>query len=311
MIIDCSQLIIDHCKLCPIMMQQDSSEIVQESRDNTAVIFLHIPKTAGTTLLEILDRQYPPESIFSLGVVVQKSIAEFKDMDEESRGKIRLLRGHMGYGLHEFFPGPTQYFTLLRDPVARVISHFNFIRRTPDHYLHERVVTGDLTLHALLQKSYAQMLNDAQVRLISGVWSDPFVGEVTPAMLEIAKTHLADSFAVVGLTEQFDKTLLLLKETFNWPASVTYLRQNVTQNGLTMDSLPAETIERIRQFNRQDQALYEFGRELFKEQCARQGPDFELRVRNFQRVNKYGQLLQRLRTFSVRTKLREWAGISK
>ncbi|MFN2125368.1 MAG: sulfotransferase family 2 domain-containing protein [Candidatus Promineifilaceae bacterium] len=287
------------------MTQQVDSEMVQEKRGQTAVIFLHIPKTAGTTLLEILDRQYSPETIFSLGSIAQESIAQFEAMDEQERANIRLLRGHLAYGLHEYLPGPAQYFTILRDPVARVISHYNFILRTPEHYLYDRVVEGNLSLYDLLQENYALMLNDAQVRLVSGVWGDAPFGEVTLAMLETAKENLTRSFPVVGLMEQFDKTVLLLKETFNWPAAITYHKRNVTKKGMTVDSLPPQTLARIKEVNRQDQALYEFGRELFKEQCARQGPGFDLRVRYFQRVNQYGQPFQRLRTFSVRTKLKE------
>jgi hypothetical protein len=287
------------------MTQQAVTIPNQETGDDPAVIFLHIPKTAGTTLLEILDRQYPPEAVFSIGAIAQESIAQFEMMDEEERSKIRLLRGHMGYGLHEFLPGPVQYFTILRDPVARVISHYNFIRRTPDHYLYDRVIGGNLSLHALLQENYALMLNDAQVRLISGVWGDVPFGEVTLEMLETAKKNLAQSFPVVGLTEQFDKTVLLLKETFNWPGDIAYHKRNVTREGMTVDTLPAETIKLIRRVNRQDQALYDFGRKLFKKQCARRGPGFDLRVRNFQRINKYGRPWQRLRSFSVRAKLKE------
>jgi hypothetical protein len=287
------------------MTQQAVLEKNQETHADPAVIFLHIPKTAGTTLLEILDRQIPPKAIFSIGAIAQESIAQFEALPEEERNRIRLLRGHMGFGLHEFLPGPAHYFTLLRDPVARVISHYNFIRRTPDHYLYDRVVEGNLSLYDLLQENYALMLNDAQVRLISGVWGYAPFGEVTPEMLETAKQNLAQFFPVVGLTEQFDKTVMLLKETFNWPAAITYHRRNVSRDGKTADALPAQTIELIRHVNRQDQALYEFGRKLFREQCARRGPGFNLRVRNFQRINKYGRPLQRLRTFSVRTKLKE------
>jgi hypothetical protein len=290
------------------MTQQTLSNIALGEKEQTAVIFLHIPKTAGTTMLQILDRQYPPQSIFSLGSIAQESIAQFEALSAEEKAQIRLLRGHMAFGLHELFPGPAAYFTILRDPVARVISHYNFIQRTPDHYLHDRVVEGELSLQALLEKDYALMLNDAQVRLVSGVWGDAPFGQVTPEMLQTAKKNLAQSFAVVGLMEEFDKTVLLLKETFNWPEPVTYLRRNVTKQGMTAETLPPQTIERIRQVNQQDQALYEFGRELFKKQCDSLGPGFDLRVRYFQHVNKYGQPLQRLRAFSVRAKLRELIG---
>lgn len=64
------------------------------------VIFLHIPKAAGTTLHRILERHYPPSAIFSIGADAHASIREFKALSEAERAAIRLFRGHMPYGLH-------------------------------------------------------------------------------------------------------------------------------------------------------------------------------------------------------------------
>ena len=269
-----------------------------------AAIFLHIPKTAGTTLMSILDRQYPAESIYSFGADAHASVAQFKAMDDESRAKIQLLRGHMAYGLHEFLPAPAVYFTVLRDPVARVISTYNFILRTPAHYLYEAVTRQNLSLHGLLASKLPLMMNDGQVRLISGVWGEPAFGEVTEAMLEKAKKNLAESFAVAGITEQFDQTLCLLKENLKWQQAITYQRLNVSQQGLQASKLPAATVDLIQHANRQDLALYAYARNLFKEQCAQRGALFAWRVRRFQLTNKYGPIVKRLRTYSVRTKLR-------
>lgn len=278
----------------------------QDNDSQPAVIFLHIPKTAGTTLLRILDRQYPPEVVHSFGADAHQSVVEYKALDEETRNKIRLLRGHMAYGLHEYLPNAAGYFTVLREPVARVISYYNFIRRTPDHYLYDEVIGKDLSLHALLESGLPLMMNDAQVRLLSGVWGEPEFGEVSLAMLETAQQNLADSFIVVGLTEQFDKTLLLLKEKLNWQQDISYQRLNVTRQGVSEKRLPKETVELIKRVNRQDIALYAYAQDLFKEQCSQQGLLFGSRVRYFQFLNKYQPEMdiKKLRTYSVRAKLR-------
>ncbi|NCF66866.1 MAG: sulfotransferase family 2 domain-containing protein [Chloroflexi bacterium] len=278
----------------------------QDNDSQPAVIFLHIPKTAGTTLLRILDRQYPPEVVHSFGADAHQSVVEYKALGEETRNKIRLLRGHMAYGLHEYLPNAAGYFTVLREPVARVISYYNFIRRTPDHYLYDEVIGKDLSLHALLESGLPLMMNDAQVRLLSGVWGEPEFGEVSLAMLETAQQNLADSFIVVGLTEQFDKTLLLLKEKLNWQQDISYQRLNVTRQGVSEKRLPKETVELIKRVNRQDIALYAYAQDLFKEQCSQQGLLFGSRVRYFQFLNKYQPEMdiKKLRTYSVRAKLR-------
>lgn len=269
-----------------------------------AAIFLHIPKTAGTTLLSILDRQYAPEAIYSFDGDAHASVARFKALDSAGRAKIRLLRGHMAYGLHEYLPDPALYFTVLRDPVARVISYYNYILRTPPHYLYEEVTSKKLSLHALLESGLPLMMNDGQVRLISGVWGDPAFGEVTPAMLQTAENNLAHSFIVAGFTEQFDRTLCLLKEKLNWQRDITYQRLNVSRQAEKEALLPAETIALIKRVNRHDSALYTFAEELFKKQCAEQGAMFELRVRYFQFLNKYQPAAKKLRTYSLRVKLR-------
>ena len=80
------------------MTQQRNSAGDQTITGQRAVIFLHIPKTAGTTLLEILDRQYPPETVYSFGADAHESTARFKALDDPKKMSIRLLRGHMAYG---------------------------------------------------------------------------------------------------------------------------------------------------------------------------------------------------------------------
>lgn len=295
--------------ICLRMMEETKSKYSQTAEkqadsQSPAAIFLHIPKTAGTTLLHILDRQYAPETIHSFGGDAHASVAQFRAMESESRAKIRLLRGHMAYGLHQCLPDPVVYFTILRNPAARVISYYNYILRTPAHYLYEEVTSKNMSLHDLMESRLPLMMNDGQVRLISGVWGEPGFGEVTPAMLETAKKNLADSFVVVGLTEQFDKTLCLLKENLNWQQDITYERLNVSPQGAKKDQISAATVDLVQRANQQDIALYAYAQDLFAEQCAQRGALFDIRVRRFQFANKSKPIIKSLRTYSVRTKLR-------
>jgi hypothetical protein len=72
----------------------------------------------------------------------------------------------------------------------------------------------------------------------------------------------------------------------------------------TADQLPAQTLELVRQVNQQDIALYTFAQERFAQQCAQQGSLFPLRVRWFQFQNKTQPALHKLRTYSIRNKVR-------
>jgi hypothetical protein len=63
-------------------------------KSEQAVVFLHIPKTAGTTLHRIIERQYKPGQLYSVGLVEGESLEELAKLDEVRRAEIRMLRGH-------------------------------------------------------------------------------------------------------------------------------------------------------------------------------------------------------------------------
>lgn len=275
----------------------NKSQFVQASRP---VIFLHIPKTAGTTLHDIIERNYDPAAVCTFGSDAHAAVADFKNLSLNEREQVRLLRGHMAFGLHEYLPITDDYFTILRDPVDRVISYYNFILRTPDHYLYQIIQSSNMSLSDLLRSKLPLMMNDAQVRLLSGVWGDIAFGGVTDEMRQTAESNLREYFVVAGITEEFDKTLCLLREELNWGSNIQYERQNVSQRGLTQQQLPAGTIDLIRHSNKMDIALYTFAKGLFAQQAKQQGFWFPVKVKLFQARNQWEPVFRRLRTFSIR-----------
>lgn len=261
----------------------DKSQL--NNQNPQSVLFLHLPKTAGTTLINIITRQYRPREIYSFGIIVQDSIAQLEAMDAAERAKIRMLIGHMGYGLHELLAPPTTYFTILREPIDRVISFYHFVKRTGGHYLHGTVLQDNIGLDDFVKNKMTLMTDNFQVRLISGVWDKYPYGECPRAALEQAKQILQNNFTVVGLTEEFDKTLILLRRAFGW-RNVFYLRQNVTKNRPQQDSFSQETLDIVRASNQLDLELYAFVQKLFAEQIAHQGISFALESRLFPWLNR-------------------------
>src|SRR3982750_3945870 len=135
-----------------------------------ALLFLHIPKAGGTTLHRIIERQFAPAVTFSInGMTPSQSIKEFIDLPAERREQIRLLKGHMPYGLHKYLSVPATYITMLRDPVDRVVSHYYFVRRSPGVGHHEEVESRRMTLDDFVRERAAIRANNDQTRLISGV----------------------------------------------------------------------------------------------------------------------------------------------
>ncbi len=101
------------------------------------IIFLHIPKAGGTTLNGIINQQYSKNTIFRFNSI--SSWTTVNDLPLRQREALRLIRGHFAFGLHQFLPCNSVYFTLLREPVARFVSQYHYIRRSPGLKAHEQL----------------------------------------------------------------------------------------------------------------------------------------------------------------------------
>ncbi|MDM5453433.1 sulfotransferase family 2 domain-containing protein [Peribacillus simplex] len=207
-------------------------------------IFMHVPKTGGTTLSEILRKQYEVNEIFDHDSYEYK-IKKVDQLEEEEKKKIKAVAGHYYYGIHQHFSKPSNYFTMLRDPVDRVISLYFFLKNQPGY---ERV--REMTLEEfVLRDPEAQNL---QTMLVSG---DPDYPDIKKAK-ENLKT-----FSVVGVTELFNETLFCLKKEYAW-GDIHYIRKNITKNRLAKEEVPSDIINLIKKYNAMDMELYNLAKEL-------------------------------------------------
>lgn len=248
-------------------------------------IFLHVPKAGGTTLQSIIERHYRPSETFFAGTLVQDAVQRLRKTDREVRAGVRLAAGHVPYGLHDDLPGQYSYFTVLREPVDRVVSFFYFVRQNGAHYLHDFSSASGMALAQFMDSGASVMLDNAQTRLISGIWDQVPYGELSPDALELARRRLRDRFDVVGLSERFDETLLILGRRYGWK-HLYYRRQNVTARRPHVDTIDAADRRAVAEHNRLDEQLYEYAQELFERQVRREGPGFPARLRRFRTMNR-------------------------
>jgi hypothetical protein len=250
-----------------------------------ALIFLHIPRTAGTTLHHIIEQQYQPDEVFSMGHDAHRSVREFWSLPQSTRAAFRMVKGHCAYGIHEAIPGPSTYFTLLRDPIERISSEYHYVRRIPTHPLHEAVMESG-SLRGYVENEVAYLTDNGQTRMLSGVWHTVPFGACTHDMLEQAKRNLRERFAVVGLTDRFAETLLLLQHTFGWQ-DLPYVDHNVIAGRPTKKELDAGTLRVLEASSQLDLALYAYGERLFRKQLARQGIAFWARLQMLRLQQRY------------------------
>ncbi len=210
-------------------------------------IFLHIPKTGGTTLNSVFQKQFVSNELFDHDRF-QNKIMTIEDLKEREKEQLKGVSGHYFYGVHEYFSKPCQYFTMLRDPIERVISSYYFLQTYP---IYPQV--RDMTLDEFVkQMPFAQNL---QTKMVSGVRRNP--------NLQKALENLR-AFKVTGITEQFDESLFLMKREFGWK-NIFYTKKNVTKTRKSRSEIPPETIRLIKEYNKLDIKLYHFGKQLLAE----------------------------------------------
>ncbi|MGF1497190.1 MAG: sulfotransferase family 2 domain-containing protein [Elainellaceae cyanobacterium] len=263
-------------------------ENVENLRDaDPSLIFVHIPKTAGRTLSHILTRYYEEASICWSHKTHLKQI---RRLPADEKRQIKLLYGHMPFGAHQMLPQPCRYFTMMRDPVERVISHYSFILQSPTHARYP-VAKAAKSIKEYVSCGLHPQTDNGQTRSLSGVSGRVGFGECTREHLELAKHNLREHFLLVGTSEKFDETVLILSKLMGW-ATPYYPRLNVSQNRPHQESLSRDELVTIRRFNALDLELYHYANELLDEQVKAQGSTFADEVKEFQRINaeKYAEV---------------------
>jgi hypothetical protein len=112
-------------------------------------------------------------------------------------------------------------------------------------------------------------------------------------MLARAKERLATDFAVAGVAERFDETVVLLHRAFGRKLR-PFASENVRPRRSAADSLSAEDLRELRALHELDTDLYEFVRRRFEDQIAEEDPGFACSVAALRRGNCLANFATRL-----------------
>lgn len=228
-------------------------------------IFLHIPRTAGTTLSTILRQQLGDGRILSLygdDITYADIVTRGACMDPEYINNLELVRGHITFGVHEHIPRPCAYFTFLREPVARCYSLYRYIRRDPTHWAHKE--TMEMSFDRFLDSGITLETDNGMVRQLCGSEgplpqnaygsTGTSYGEISGKHFKEARHNLKNYFMVVGITDQFDGYYKMLCRTFGWPWRENY--RSLNSAGGLIDQLSPEVVTKARKLNKWDTILY-------------------------------------------------------
>jgi hypothetical protein len=232
------------------------------------LLFIHIPKTAGTTLRHALADLYPPDQrAFIYGPRVEGSVSmqHFLDLSAKERAPLRLVMGHYGFGLHRWLPGPSRYVTMLREPMDRIVSLFHYYRTgrfPPDSKpAREQAVLVDrgTPIDEWIFRNREPRWDNHMVRLLAGARGVGF-GECTDALLGEALAHVEEHFEALLLLEWMPLSMEMLAAIVGQPIPDAP-RHNVGADRPAVADIDPAALRRIRELNRLDLGLYRWAQE--------------------------------------------------
>jgi hypothetical protein len=223
--------------------------------------FLHIPKTAGTSIGEILSHAYATPWFICYGDW-ESDKARFVSLTPEEKEGFAGFRGHSPFttGFRDVDELPT--FTFFREPVARVISFSKHVSEGKSPYLLERFPPESFDLDEFLASGVDE-LHNLMTRMILA-HDEPFASsekgddkDAVPRALALLKERKV----IVGVTEQFELSVCLIARKLGW--SIPYFpTENMSSRGNRLVFEPRH-LEQIRRMNANDIRLYAEGKQWF------------------------------------------------
>jgi hypothetical protein len=237
------------------MQKNNSGFTTRPLTDDETLIFYHVPKTAGSTVLKLLSRHLSRKNIC---VIRPKKLEE--TFATEDFSQYRAVVGHFGPSRDSYFHPPLRRFSFLRDPLERILSYYSYVREAKDNRAHHLATTLSINEFLVVEDPLVQA--NVFNRATSLLCSDP--SRSWPEMLETAKSNL-DKLDFIGLQEQFSESIICLQYVLGWQIITPDVSMRITNSRLQKHDIKASTIKLILDQNYYDYELYEYGKKIFRE----------------------------------------------
>ncbi|MHB1447074.1 MAG: hypothetical protein ACYCTI_03170 [Acidimicrobiales bacterium] len=251
------------------------------------IYFLHIMKTAGTSLINAMAARSGPRLCVS-----QVFLDHIPFLPEPLLRGAALVAGHLGAGVVPLLAPDAKVVTVIREPLSRVLSHYSHLRRDPAVMSH----AADLSLSDFIRlPRWRPLVENFQARhlvhdvAVAGAWVDFSPEEALAAMgppfpevdalplqflldysplphseaelLEAASARL-ESLDLVGVTDGLDDFYARLLAHWGQTAEAGPARDNVGVDTLRAEDVAEDLRAEILAANAVDAALYRRAREL-------------------------------------------------
>jgi hypothetical protein len=216
----------------------------------------HIQKTAGTSLALMLQQVFDPGEIALVYPETMNwiNVEEFAGLPRDQLRAFRCVMGHLYFGIGALIPADVAYVTVVREPMARLRSHYR-------HHMRWNVsfnLSGTkLPLWKVVQHGLTDEFDNLMTRMISGVPPGMIpIGSLTSEIVDLAVSNIRNHYGYLCLTEKVGEQALGLCDTMGIPAGpVGTENGDPSPRAVHRDALV--DWEEVRHHNRFDLMLYD------------------------------------------------------
>lgn len=210
---------------------------------NQHILFVHLPKTAGTSFRIAAEKYFGKENTFydysaealeTSPVIIDKVYEEndpyglYKVLHERPKS---FLSGHFDVSKYGPLYDMVDIVTFLRNPVQQVLSHYNHFKNNYGY-----------------TKSLREFAKEARFRNMQS----RNLQKIDPRL-----------YGFIGITEEYNASIDLFNAFFNVDFPHMHLNAK-DEKSLSFESLKTEEIKHIKKLNAEDMALYKMAKKQLK-----------------------------------------------
>jgi glycosyl transferase family 90 len=207
---------------------------------------VHIPKTAGTAIRGTLTSTLGPEKIYWVGD--RRPISHWQTAASTEFDCYAVVGGHVSAASFEKISGPKAFMAVVREPIRRAISLFDFIKRGPNPNHPLRAELENLSLIEAIETStgFRGEIANRQCALIGGAPN-----------FSAALRCISEREWFIDCHESVDELWERICKKFGWVPTPLKIENANQREGYSAEYFTDDVVAALKELNKEDAVLYE------------------------------------------------------